>query len=167
MSFKLFAKAGNSSNFETIFTSWKQSFANVTENWLIFLIHSIAKWESISPNEVVTDSFLYFSLSLNHQNPRMCYKMARIVFLIFQDPSVKHHLPGINGAISAASNRVLSILWVIEICASTQSNDIVSVNLRLFLGSISKLLDILLFLLIQIYHKIYVNWWFFISGELL
>ena len=75
----------------------------------------------------------------------------------FQEPSVKHHLPGIDGKIVISTCGTL--LCSFNTCASAQSIDYVSAKLSVSLGSISRLLKTLLFLHFQMYHNIYANWW--------
>lgn len=49
--------------------------------------------------------------------------------------------------------------FIFSICASAQSIDFVSANLSVSLGSMSILLNTLVFLPFQIYHNIHANWW--------
>ena len=85
----------------------------------------------------------------------------------FHDPSVKHHLPGILGVMAFTGKRIWSVPCVSLSCASDQSKDSVSASLKVSLGSISKLLNTLLFLPFQIYHKIQAKWWSSIAGDTL
>lgn len=84
--------------------------------------------------------------------------------LSFHDPSVKHHLSGVEGVVVTSFTLLWVILCIIVVCASAQINDYVSASLRVVLGSTSMLLNFLLFLSSEKYHKIHVNWWSSISG---
>lgn len=79
----------------------------------------------------------------------------------FQKPSVKHYLPGIDGRIVVFTCGVL--FWLFNICTSAQSFDFISASLRVSRGSTSRLLKTLLYLLFQMYHSIYANWWWRIT----
>ena len=63
----------------------------------------------------------------------------------FQEPSVKHHLPGINGKVVTSMCR--AVLYSFNICVSAQSVDSVSAKFSVSLGSKSRLLKTLYFFL--------------------
>ena len=77
----------------------------------------------------------------------------------FYDPSVKHHLPEIVGTDAFTTDRAWSDLCAWLICASAQSTDSVSANLKISRGSIFKLIKTLLFFPFHIYHRIHAKWW--------
>lgn len=85
----------------------------------------------------------------------------------FHNPSVKHHLPWLDGTIVATGNQFWSIPCASEVYASAQSNDSVSASLRVSLGWTSKILNTLLFLPFHMYYKIQANWWSSNSTETL
>lgn len=100
------------------------------------------------------------SCPLVHQIRQAYYiNLVRVTFLLFPWLSVKHHLSGIVGNVDISTYLDWVILWVNVNCASTDNTDYVSVNVRVSLGSMFKLLKILLFRAFQIYHKIQTNWW--------
>lgn len=84
--------------------------------------------------------------------------------LIFYESSVKHYLHGIDGTVATTCDRVCSIPCVSEFCVSAKSNDYVSANWSVSLGSISKLLKTLAFWAFHMYHRIHTNWWSSNSG---
>ena len=73
----------------------------------------------------------------------------------FHEPSVKDHLPRIDGRV--VTSMCGTFLCSFNICASAQSVDFVSAKLSVFLGSMSRLLKTLLFLHFQIYHSIHAD----------
>ena len=154
MSYKKLSKAGHSYGSETIFTNWEQSVAKITVNFLRFVIQSIAQMRAFI-SEWSGDWLALVFLPPIKPSTFQCVilPLSRIDFLIFHDPSVKHHLPGIYSTIASTSNRVWLIPCVSELCASAQSNDSFSANLRVSIGSISKLLKTLLFLPFNMYHR--------------
>ena len=81
----------------------------------------------------------------------------------FQETSVKHHLPKIDGKFVISTCGTL--LCSFNTCASAQSIDYVSAKLSVSLGSISRLLKTLLFVPFQMYHNIHANWWSSICGK--
>ena len=87
------------------------------------------------------------------------------ILSFFQEPSVKHHIHGIDGKI--VSTICDNVLCSFNICASTHSVNYVSAILSVSIRSISRLLKILLFLSFQMYHSIYANWWSSICGKTL
>ena len=80
----------------------------------------------------------------------------------FQEPSVKHHFPRIDGRVIASTSGIFFCSF--KIYVSTQSIDSVYASLRVSLGSISRLLKTLLFMHFQMYHSIHANWWSLICG---
>ena len=54
----------------------------------------------------------------------------------FQEPSLKHHFPGIDGRVAASMCG--TALYMFNICASAQSVDSIYANLSVFLRSMSK-----------------------------
>ena len=83
----------------------------------------------------------------------------------FQEPSVKHHLPVIDGRV--VTSMCCTFLCSFNICVSAQSVVSVSAKLSVSLGSMSRLLKTLLFLPFQIYDSIHANWWSSICGKTL
>ena len=82
--------------------------------------------------------------------------------LSFQDQSIKHHLPEFVWMRLICTS--CATRWFLKICVSAQSVDSNSAILRVSLGSISILLNILLFRPFQIYHNIHAYWWSSIFG---
>ena len=112
---------------------------------------------------------LVFVAPINPSKPSwvLYHPCPEYISWIFQDSSVKHYLPGIVGTIDGTGNWVWFIPCIGEFCASAQSNNFISVNLRVSLGSISKSLNTLLFLHFHILHRNHAKWWSFLSGETL
>ena len=136
----------------------------MTWNYLKFLIHFIVQ---ISAS---TSEWRGERLALTFLAPNNPSKAAKVLYqpcpencsLSFQEPSMKHHVLGIDGTILSCT--WCANLWSLTTCASAQSVDSSSANLSVSHGSISRLLNTLLFWLFQIYHSIHANWWSSIFG---
>ena len=160
-------QTGHSSGSETIFTNWEQCVANVTWNWRKFLLHSIAQSSaSISAwrSERLARTFLAPNSPSNPSRVLNQSCPEKISFS-FQEPSVKHHYPGIDGRV--VTSMFCTFLCSFNICTSAQNVDYVSAKLSVSLGLMSILLKTLLFIHFQIYHSIHTNWWLSICGKTL
>ena len=80
----------------------------------------------------------------------------------FQESSVKHQRPGIDGRTVTATCGI--VLCTFNIWASVHNVDYVSANLSVSMRSISRLPKTLLLQPFHMYHRIQANWWSSIYG---
>ena len=140
----------------------------MTWYWRRFFIHFIAHISaSISEWRGVKLALTFLApIKLSKASSVLYKPCPEKISLSFQDPSVKHHHPRIDGKF--VHSTCWTALCVFKTCTSTQSVDFVSAKFSVSLGSISKLLKTLSFIPFQLmYQSIHANWWSSICGSTL